>query len=68
MAHIPYEATIAGTQGLPPYQCTGVKVFAFPLLADAAPLQTLCNQFLNIAPSAAGITFEPILSALNTVP
>jgi len=66
MAHIPYEATIAGTQAPPPYKCTGVRVFAFPLLADAAPLQTLCNQFLNIAPSAAGITFEPIPSGLNT--
>ena len=66
MAHVPYEATIAGTQGPPPYECTGVKAFGFPLLADAAPLQTLCNQFLNIAPNAAGITFEPILSAPNT--
>jgi hypothetical protein len=66
MAHIPYEATIAGTQGPPPYECTGVKVFTFPLLADVAPLQTLCNQFLNIAPSPAGITFEPIPSAPNT--
>ena len=66
MAHTPYEATIAGTQAPPPYQCTGVKVFAFPLLANAAPLQTLCNRLLNIAPSVAGITFEPILSALNT--
>ena len=66
MAHIPYEATIAGTQALPPYQCTGVKVFVFPLLADTAPLQTLCDKFLNIAPSAAGITFEPIPSAPNT--
>jgi len=66
MAHTPYEATIAGTQAPPPYQCTGVKVFAFPLLANAAPLQTLCNRLLNIAPSVADITFEPILSALNT--
>lgn len=66
MAHTPYEATIAGTQGPPPYECTGVKVFAFPLLADIGPLQTLCHQFLNIAPGAAGITFEPIPSALNT--
>jgi hypothetical protein len=66
MAHIPYEATIAGTQGPPPYQCTGVKLFAFPLLADIAPLQTLCDQFLNIAPNRAGITFEPIPSAPNT--
>ena len=66
MAHIPYEATIAGTQALPPYQCTGVKVFVFPLLADIAPLQTLCDKFLNIAPSAAGITFEAIPSAPNT--
>jgi hypothetical protein len=66
MGHIPYEATIAGTQGPPPYECTGVKVFAFPLLANAAPLQNLCNQFLNIAPPAAGITFEAQLSAPNT--
>jgi hypothetical protein len=66
MAHIPYEATIAGTQAPPAYKCTGVKVFAFPLLADLASLQTLCDRFLNIAPSAAGITFEAIPSALNS--
>jgi len=66
MAHNPYEPSIAGTQALPPYACTGVKVFAFPLLADAVPLQNLCNQFLNIAPLTAGITFEPKLSAPNT--
>jgi hypothetical protein len=61
MAHIPYEATIAGTQAPPPYECTGVKVFAFPLLADPRRSRR-CDQFLNIAPSAAGITFEPIPS------
>jgi hypothetical protein len=60
MAHNPFEPTIAGAQALPPYVCTGVRTFGFPLLADALPLQALCDQFLNIAPPTAGISFEPI--------
>jgi len=60
MAHNPFEPTIAGAQALPPYVCTGVRTFGFPLLADALPLQALCDQFLNIAPAGEGISFEPI--------
>jgi hypothetical protein len=66
MAHIPFEPTIAGAQAPPPYECTGVKAFGFPLLADALPLQDLCDQFLSIDPPSAGISFEPILVAPNT--
>jgi hypothetical protein len=66
MAHIPFEPTIAGSQAPPPYECTGVKAFGFPLLADAPPLQALCDQFLSIAPPSAGISFEPIQVAPNT--
>ncbi len=66
MAHVPFEPSIAGSQAPPPYDCTGVKAFGFPLLADAQPLQDLCDQFLGIAPLSAGISFEPILVAPNT--
>jgi hypothetical protein len=66
MSHSPYETTIAGSQALPPYDGTDIRVFVFPLLANAEPLQILCDQCLNIAPAAAGITFEPALSELNT--
>ena len=66
MAHIPFEPTIAGAQAPPPYDCTGVKAFGFPLVADAAPLQALCDEFLSIAPPSAGISFEPIQVAPNT--
>ena len=66
MAHIPFEPTIAGAQAPPPYECTGVKAFGFPLLADARPLRYLCNQFLSIDPPSAGISFEPITLAPYT--
>jgi hypothetical protein len=66
MPHVPFEPSIAGAQAPPPYACTGVKAFGIPLLADAAPLQALCNHFLSIAPPSAGISFEPIQVAPDT--
>src|SRR5881394_2628271 len=66
MAHTPFEPSIAGAQGPPPYDSPGVRVFGFPLLADAPPLYNLCNQLLNIAPTSTGISFEPILVSPNT--
>lgn len=66
MNHTPFEPTIAGTQFPPPYSFTGLKAFGFPLLADLAPLQDLCDRHLAIAPAGAGISFEPIAIALNT--
>jgi hypothetical protein len=66
MAHTPFEPSIAGAQGPPPYDSPRVRVFGFPLLADAGPLVNLCNKFLNIAPTSAGISFEPILVSPNT--
>ena len=65
MSHAPFESTIAGTQFPPPYLFPGLKAFGFPLLADLAPLQDLCNRFLAIAPASAGISFEPIAVAPN---
>lgn len=62
--HLPFEPTVAGAQAPPPYECRGVKVFGFPLLADAAPLRDLCDRYLSMAASA-GITFEPVLVGPN---
>ena len=63
MNHTPFESTIAGTQFPPPYAFPGLKAFGFPLLADLAALQDLCNRCLAIAPVGAGISFEPIAVA-----
>src|SRR5215471_15636534 len=65
--HTPFEPSIAGTQAPPPYICEGVSGFGFPLQADVRVLQPLLDNFLNIAPPEAGISFEPIVvnPALN---
>lgn len=65
MNRVPYEPTIAGTQFPPPYLFPGLKAFGFPLLADRAVLQDLCDQFLAIAPPGKGISFAPIAIAPN---
>jgi hypothetical protein len=54
MAHEPFEPSIAGSQGFPPYECSNVKIFAFSLPARVRPLQEVCDQFLNLAPEITG--------------
>lgn len=59
--HLPAEPSIAGSQALPPYDCRGVKLFIFPLLASVSALKRLCDSFLNFAPATTG-KFTPILN------
>ena len=65
MAHVPFEPTIAGGQALPPYVATGVRLFGFPLVADAQHARDVCNKVIGIAPANTGISFEPVLTGPN---
>ena len=68
MAHVPFEPTIAGAQARHPYAATNVSAVGFPLPADAPTIQALLDKYLNIAPLAEDITFQPVLVAPNLLP
>ena len=54
---------LTGARSVPPYVCTGVRLYSFPVVASPAKLNALCDKYLN-TPAGGAAHWIPLAGLL----